>query len=120
MLLTKKDLWRMRVNTTSQLEAEVLDIILDEVDTDEDVNKYLDNVLVYGANTGCVSSLTYTSDCREFVKRHIDEVLEIYNEIIAESGDIPNELDVNYLAWLAFESICSLIKNNENIEDFVL
>ena len=38
MLLTKKDLWRMRVNTTSQLEAEVLDIILDEVDSVEDVN----------------------------------------------------------------------------------
>ena len=114
-MLSKKDLLDIRENTESRLVVEVIDIILDEVQEEQDLDKYLDNVLEYGCQSGCVSSLTYTSDCREFVKRNIDEVLEIYNEIRAESGDIPNELDVNYLAWLSMEYVCFRIKNGDSL-----
>ena len=78
-MLSKKDLLDIRENTESRLVVEVIDIILDEVQEEQDLDKYLDNVLEYGANTGCVSSLTYTSDCRKFVQNNIDEVLDIYN-----------------------------------------
>ena len=113
MLLTKKSLLDIRENTESRLVVEVIDIILDE--SDGDIDKYLDNVLQYGANTGCVSSLIYAGDCREFVQNNIDEVLDIYNITRAESSGIPQELDVNYLAWLAFEYICFRIKNDYNL-----
>ena len=119
-MLCKKDLLNIRENTESRLVVEVIDIILDEVQEEQDLDKYLDNVLTYGLNTGMCTSLLYTADCRKFVQNNIDEVLDIYNITRAESSGIPEELDVNYLAWLAFESICSLIKNNQNIEDFVL
>ena len=115
MLLTKKDLLDIRENTESRLVVEVIDIILDEVQEEQDLDKYLDNVLEYGCQSGCVSSLTYTSDCRKFVQNNIDEVLEVYNITRAESSGIPEELHVNYLAWLAFEFICFRIKNGDSL-----
>ena len=63
-MLSKKDLRRMKLNTSSELEAEVFDIILAEVQEEQDLDKYLDNVLEYGCQSGCVSSLIYAGDCR--------------------------------------------------------
>ena len=114
-MLDKKTLWRMRLNTSSELEAEVLDIILNEVEEDEDVDKYLDNVLNYGCQSGCVSSLIYHKDCDKFVKEHLSEVLDIYNETREYSSGIPEELTVDYLAWTAFQYICFRLKNNDDL-----
>ena len=118
-MLSKKDLWIMILNTSSELEAEVLDIILNEVEEDEEVDKYLDNVLEYGCQSGCVSSLIYHKDCEKFVKEHLSEVLDIYNETRECSSVIPEELTVDYLAWLAFERVCNDIKNNENLDNLL-
>lgn len=118
-MLSKKDLWRLELATSSELEAEVLDIILNEVEKDEDVDKYLDNVLNYGCQSGCVGSLIYHKDCEKFVREHLLEVLDIYNETRECSSGIPEELTVDYLAWLAFESVCSIIKNNENLDNLL-
>ena len=113
-MLSKKNLLDIRENTESRLVVDTIDIILDQVDNEEELDKYLDDVLQYGANTGCVSSLIYAGDCREYVQNNIDEVLDIYNITRAESSGIPQELDVNYLAWLAFEYICYRIKNGDD------
>ena len=114
-MLCKKDLLDIRENTESRLVVDSIDIILAEVQEEEDLDKYLDNVLEYGCQSGCVSSLTYTMDTREFVQNNIDEVLEVYNITRAQSSGIPQELDVNYLAWLAFEFICFRIKNGDSL-----
>ena len=114
-MLCKKDLLKIRQNTESRLVVDTIDIILDQVDNEEELDKYLNDVLQHGANTGCVSSLLYTSDCREFVKNNIDEVLQVYNETRVDCSGIPEELDVNYLAWLAFEYICFRIKNGDSL-----
>ena len=91
-MLSKKDLWIMILNTSSELEAEVLDIILNEVEEDEEVDKYLDNVLEYGCQSGCVSSLIYHKDCEKFVKKHLSEVLDIYNP-----ADLPPQAEIAYM-----------------------
>ena len=114
-MLSKKDLLKIRENTESRLVVDTIDIILAEVQEEEDLDKYLDNVLEYGCQSGCVSSLTYTMDTREFVQNNIDEVLEVYNITRADCSGIPQELDVNYLAWLAFEYICFRIKNGDSL-----
>ena len=114
-MLSKKDLLKIRENTESRLVVDSIDIILAEVQEEQDLDKYLDNVLEYGCQSGCVSSLTYTMDTREFVQNNIDEVLQVYNETRAESSGIPQELDVNYLAWLSFEYICYRIKNGDDL-----
>ena len=114
-MLCKKDLLKIRQNTESRLVVDTIDIILAEVQEEEDLDKYLDNVLEYGCQSGCVSSLTYTMDTREFVQNNIDEVLQVYNETRVDCSGIPEELDVNYLAWTAFEYICFRIKNDYNL-----
>lgn len=114
-MLSKKDLLDIRENTESRLVVDVIDILLDQVDNEEDLDKYLNDVLTYGLNTGMCTSLLYTSDCREFVQNNIDEVLEVYNITRAQSSGIPEELDVNYLAWTAFEYLCYCIKNGDSL-----
>ena len=114
-MLCKKDLLDIRENTESRLVVDTIDIILDQVDNEEELDKYINQVLEYGLNTGMCTSLLYTSDCREFVKNNIDEVLDIYNITRAESSGIPQELDVSYLAWLSFEYICYRIKNGDDL-----
>ena len=114
-MLCKKDLLDIRENRESRLVVDTIDIILAEVQEEQDLDKYLDNVLEYGCQSGCVSSLTYTMDTREFVQNNIDEVLEVYNITRAQSSGIPQELDVNYLAWLSFEYICYRIKNGDDL-----
>ena len=114
-MLSKKDLLDIRENTESRLVVDSIDIILAEVQEEKELDLYINQVLEYGCQSGCVSSLTYTMDTREFVQNNIDEVLEVYNITRAESSGIPQELDVNYLAWLAFEYICFRIKNGDSL-----
>ena len=114
-MLSKKNLMDIRENTESRLVVDTIDIILDQVDNEEELDKYINQVLEYGCQSGCVSSLIYAGDCREFVKNNIDEVLQVYNETRVDCSGIPEELDVNYLAWLAFEYICFRIKNDYNL-----
>ena len=114
-MLCKKDLLDIRENTESRLVVDTIDIILDQVDNEEELDKYINQVLQYGCQSGCVSSLIYAGDCREYVQNNIDQVLDIYNITRAESSGIPEELDVNYLAWTAFEYICFRIKNDYNL-----
>ena len=114
-MLCKKDLLDIRENTESRLVVDTIDIILAEVQEEKELDKYINQVLEYGLNTGMCTSLLYTSDCREFVKNNIDEVLQVYNETRVDCSGIPEELDVNYLAWLAFETICFRIKNDYNL-----
>ena len=114
-MLSKKDLMDIRENTESRLVVDTIDIILAEVQEEKELDKYINQVLEYGLNTGMCTSLLYTSDCREFVKNNIDEVLQVYNETRVDCSGIPEELDVNYLAWLAFETICFRIKNDYNL-----
>ena len=114
-MLCKKNLMNIRENTESRLVVDTIDIILAEIQEEQNLDKYLDNVLEYGCQSGCVSSLTYTMDTREFVQNNIDEVLQVYNETRVDCSGIPEELDVNYLAWLAFEYICYCIKNGDSL-----
>ena len=114
-MLCKKNLMNIRENTESRLVVDTIDIILAEIQEEQNLDKYLDNVLEYGCQSGCVSSLTYTMDTREFVQNNIDEVLQVYNETRVDCSGIPEELDVNYLAWLAFEYICFRIKNGDDL-----
>lgn len=114
-MLSKKNLLDIRENTESRLVVDTIDIILDQVDNEEELDLYINQVLQYGCQSGCVSSLIYAGDCREFVKNNIDEVLQVYNETRVDCSGIPEELDVNYLAWTAFEFICFRLKNNDDL-----
>ena len=114
-MLCKKNLLDIRENTESRLVVDTIDIILAEVQEEKELDLYINQVLQYGCQSGCVSSLIYRKDTRQFVVQNIDEVLDIYNETRVDCSGIPEELTVDYLAWTAFQYICFRLKNNDDL-----
>ena len=88
----------------SKLTSEVIDIILDQIEEYEEPEDYFETVLKYGCISGVVPALMYYKDTEEFFDRHVDEILDLLNEL-KEYGEIPFELNRNNLAWFAFEEI---------------
>lgn len=118
MTTTKKDLWRMLRNTESGLMVHVIEDILNICSTDEEVQSYLQKVYENGGQSGAITSLIYHHECEEFVKQHLTEVLDIYNEA-KEFLDPKEEINVDKLAWMAYyETVVNIILGEENIQDF--
>ena len=118
MAVTRKELWRMLNTTDSGLMAHVIDDILElHGDSDEEVNAYLNDVYQHGGISGAITSLIYHKDCSEFVKEHLEEVLEIYNDA-KEFLDPKEEVNADYLAWLSYETIVNIILSEEPEHDF--
>ena len=95
----------------SKLTSEVVDIILDEIEEYGDPQNYFEYVLKYGCASGAVSALITYKDTEEFFNRHVDEILELLNEV-KEYGEITFELNRNNLAWFAFEETLNRIYND--------
>lgn len=76
---------------------------LTDLDNDEEIKGYINDVLTYGCQSGIVTSLIYTSDTKNFTKNYLDECLEILNELFQEIGDLVFPIDSNRIAWLAYE-----------------
>lgn len=93
--------------TDNKLYKDVISDILDQ----EDPYNYLLSIEYGGGQSGVITSLIYTVDCSNFVKEHLEEVLEVYNETRAESSGIPEELTVDYLAWLSYEKVAQDMLN---------
>lgn len=117
MAVTKKDLWRMLTNTESGLMTYVIEDILEKCSTDEQVQNYLQNVYQHGGQSGSIPSLIYYDECEEFVKQHLSEVLDIYNEA-KEFLDPKEEVTVHTLAWLGYYETIITIILGEPVEDF--
>ena len=109
MATTKVDLWRMRQQTSSDLFRWVIDDILEKCSTDEEVQSYLQKVYENGGQSGAITSLIYHHECEEFVKQHLTEVLDIYNEA-KEFLDPKEEINADKLAWMAYyETVVNII-----------
>lgn len=119
MAVTKKDLWRMLRNTESELMKDVIDDVLEKCSTDEEVQSYLQNVYQHGGQSGCIPSLIYYDECEEFVKQHLSEILNIYNEA-KEFLDPKEEVHVDTLAWLGYETMVNIILSEEPISDYCM
>ena len=95
----------------SKLISEVIDIILDSIEDYDTPEDYFENVLNYGCASGIVPALITYKDTEEFFDRHVDEILDLLNEL-KEYGEIPFELNRNNLSWFAFEEIVNRIYND--------
>lgn len=68
---------------------------------------FLHDVTTYGCASGCVSSLVYRSDARDFFDRHYEEIEELRQEYEDSTG-VPVRIRYdlkNDLAWFAFETV---------------
>ncbi len=118
---------------TTELETEVLEIILDEASDYDSFESYLEDLLNMGCISGMVGALIYYSDTQEFCKRHAHDVNELLNNKLFECGlDTPYQLfgekwdkedtlclaatNQNLLAWFAYEETARDIAMNLNLE----
>ena len=95
----------------SKLTSEVIDIILDQIEDYDNPKDYFEEVLNHGCISGVVPALITYEDTEEFFNRHVDEILELLNEV-KEYGEITFELNRNNLAWFAFEETLNRIYND--------
>ena len=92
------------------LKHEVIEIIMDQVDglkKDNEIFSAVEEIVVYGCQSGLVSALTYYKDTEDFFDRHADEIFELVEG--AKQMDLIDINDFilckNNLAWFAFETI---------------
>ena len=105
--MLKEQLNEMKANSEG-IELFVIDDILEFNESDAEISNYINNVLTYGCESGCVSSLIYYKDTKEFFTKYSDEILAILDDINNTSG-IPFEINSNNLAWLGYEHTMSII-----------
>ena len=84
---------------------------MDQIEEYDDPQDYFQDVLHYGCISGVVPALITYEDTEEFFNRHVDEILELLNEV-KEYGEITFELNRNNLAWFAFEETLNRIYND--------
>lgn len=116
MATTKKDLWRMYTNSESDLFREVVMDVLDTCE-DIDIDTYLQQVVTCGGVNAAIPSLIYHTECEVFVKKHLQEVLDVHNEL-REFLDPNEELTIDNLAWESYQYVCAIILDGTPIEDF--
>ena len=93
--------------TDNKLYKDVISDILDQ----EDPYNYLLSIEYGGGQSGVITSLIYTVDCSNFVKEHLEEVLDIVNEYTQEYGALNGDLSVSFLAWLSYEKVAQDMLN---------
>lgn len=117
MTTTKKQLWAIYTNSESDLFREVVMDVLDNCEEDKDIDIYLQQVVSFGGVNAGIPNLIYHTECEVFAKRHLTEILDIYNET-REFIDPKEEINADYLAWMAYQYICAIILDGTPIEDY--
>lgn len=111
--MLKEKLYEMKSNSEG-IELFVIDDILDNCNTNEEISYYIHTVLNYGCANGCVSSLIYYYDTNKFFHKYSKEILAILDTINMEYG-ISFEINANNLAWLGYEETMKYIATELNI-----
>jgi len=75
-----------------------------------------------GCSSGMVSHLIYTTDCEAFAKRHISDILEMWQDDTDNIGERPmpangSDLDLNWLAWYGFETAARNVVSRAEQQD---
>ena len=104
-----------QIKTDSEgIKLFVIEDILESNESNAEISNYIHTVLNYGCSSGCVSSLIYYSDTKEFFTKYSDEILEILDNINNDGG-ISFEINSNNLAWLGYEETMKDIAAELNI-----
>lgn len=107
----------MQMSEAGDMQRHVAEILLANIDSHENMEDYVQDVLSYGCASGAVSGMIYYSETNEFFETHKDSINDALADIRQELGAQawpPNGWDEedplamgvvnrNLLAWLAFE-----------------
>lgn len=98
----------LKENESSNLRNEVLDILINHIEDCEDfdeVRGFMEDLRCYGCSSGMIGELIYYFDTKEFFIKNMDEIQDHVNQLIQEGIYSINELDINEIVWIVFESI---------------
>ena len=95
----------------SELKNAVIEIALNNIDNYDNGVDYFEDIISHGCASGIVSELIYYYQTEKFFNTHMDEIFNLYYDLIEEFGQIDIELNKNNLAWLAFEETLNIIYN---------
>ena len=112
---TIKNYLESRKESSSILEYEVIDIILNH--EDEGLESFISNVLNYGCVSGIVSELIYYYQTEEFFNTFKEEINNLVHSLSEDIYGNPFELyynlnggcSKNNLSWFAFEEITRML-----------
>lgn len=127
MILIKEYLENLR--NGNKLKDYVLDYYIDEaqkLDNNELIKSMVD-LQKYGCQSGMIGSLIYYNDTNKFYDTYQEEIIELLNDLIYETGCSMEELfgdkfdrddplflecfNKNLMAWFGFETTASKIYN---------
>jgi hypothetical protein len=94
----------------SDLRSEVLDILenhIEDCENFEEVRGFMEDLRSNGCVSGMIGELIYYSDTKKFFIENIDEIQDYVNELMLEHVYSINELDINEISWIVFESIAN-------------
>lgn len=100
----------LKENESSNLRVEVLDILVDHIEdyeSFEEVKGFMEDLRQYGCSSGMIGELIYYSDTKEFFIDNLDEIQDYVNTLVQEHIYSINELDINEISWVVFESIAN-------------
>lgn len=95
------------------LRSQVSSMILNGIDDQEDLARYISEILNYGCKSGVVGDLVYHKDTHAFYDKYYREIEDIRISYEEETGvpiKITGDLK-NHLAWFAFEYTANELYN---------
>lgn len=104
MKITRKMIREYKKDATPMYKA-IASIILRNSDGYEDIEDFFSDLFHNGCSSGMISEAIYYSDTHKFAKKHIEEILEMKEEMEQDLGEPIQTKDdqLNWLCWFAIE-----------------
>ena len=115
------ELKELRKKEDDKLKLHVINYFLDDVNNDEDLKLYVEDLLSYGCRSGMVGHLIYYNDSEKFYEKYKNEINNLLHELLESTGisiielfgdkwdkEDPlalNKHNINLLAWCGFEEM---------------
>ena len=102
----------------NKLKNYVIDYILEDYQTDDEIENFFSDLLNHGCQSGMISTLIYYDDTKQFFIKYIDEINELIERLEDELGEsIKAEGNrLNFYSWLAFEETARNIANELKLD----
>lgn len=103
--ITKKNLENLK--SENAYRNFVIDCIVKE-SGDDDIDIFMQDIVNYGLINGTCSSLIYTADIKKVFNRYSEEILEFYDELLNQYGEVKNRFNLPskvFLVYFTFEEI---------------
>lgn len=102
----------------NKLKNYVIDYILENYETDDEIENFFSDLLSHGCQSGMISTLIYYNDTKKFYIEYIDEIQELIERLEDELGESikADGNRLNFYSWLAFEETARNIAQELKID----